>query len=265
GGGGGLAPIATSTPTPTPTPTPTRSRVRATDGGAVLIVENGRAGRTVTADFGDAVRSEIAAVTQLRVRPGADVAGFRVTVTPPTPATTAPELTDAAAVAYFRADAVGLSTARIANASIRVSVPASSLPAGAAPGRVRLYRHHDGAWRRLETTYLGGGVYEARTPGFSAFAIGVVADSTAGATATTDGTATVDGTVSGGGASPTAATSGPSEATPTGAATPSAAATSTPAPATDGATPGFGIVAAVVAVAAVAFGALRRAERGDSE
>jgi PGF-pre-PGF domain-containing protein len=62
-------------------------------------------------------------------------------------------------------DAYGPST-------FRFEVSQSALPDGATLDDVSLYRYHDGTWDTLNTT-RNGTAFEASTPGFSVFAMGV--------------------------------------------------------------------------------------------
>ncbi|MFB6091108.1 MAG: PGF-pre-PGF domain-containing protein, partial [Halobellus sp.] len=260
GGGGAPLPPQTATPTPTPTPIPTpepRVRVARTADGASVTIERASAGRTVAAELGDATTSSIAGVTGLRVKPSVDVTNFSVSLTPPTRTTAdAPALPGGSAVGYFRADAVGLPNDRIASASLRFTVPESSLPAGATPDRVRLYRYHDGEWQRLETTYLGDGVYEASTPGFSVFAIGADEASDGGGTGRSGSVATGDGTDGAG--DDGGGSTGGSGATAAASTATTESGGASPGPGTSGgSTPGFGAAVAVLAILLTAGGAAR--------
>ncbi|ELZ77957.1 PKD domain containing protein [Haloferax larsenii JCM 13917] len=110
----------------------------------------------------------------------------------------------------------------------------------AAPEDIVLYRHHDGEWQELETTYLGDGEFEAETPGFSVFAIGtkkqqVTTTTTEPATTTT--------------AEPTTMTDEPTTDEPT---------TDEPTTTSGTGIPGFGATVSVLALIAVALVALRR-------
>ncbi|ELZ82770.1 PKD domain containing protein [Haloferax elongans ATCC BAA-1513] len=111
----------------------------------------------------------------------------------------------------------------------------------AAPEDIVLYRHHDGEWQELETTYLGDGEFEAETPGFSVFAIGtkkqqVTTTTTAEPTTTTT-------------AEPTTMTDEPTTDKPT---------TDEPTTTTGTGIPGFGATVSVLALIAVVLVALRR-------
>jgi len=50
---------------------------------------------------------------------------------------------------------------------------------GISPENVQMYRFSDGSWSAIETEHLGGNRYEATTPGFSSFAIGIAQPSIA--------------------------------------------------------------------------------------
>lgn len=110
---------------------------------------------------------------------------FRVEVTTPTESPeAAPILPDGTAVAYFRADSYQLPTSSLDSVTFRFEVAQSTLPDDASPADLTLYRYHDGAWQALETTHVGGTTYEAESPGFSAFALGVEPPETTTETAT---------------------------------------------------------------------------------
>ncbi|MDQ2054193.1 S8 family serine peptidase [Halobellus sp. H-GB7] len=248
-GGGGGAPAPAPAPTPTPTPTPkTTSNLTETDGGAELSVRNAKSGETVGAAFGNRTRSDVGTVTEVRITPASDTESLRISVTPPTRTTgEAPELTDGDPVGYFHADATGVSDDQISNATLRVSVSNASLPAGTAPEQVRLYRHHDGAWQRLNTTHIGNGTYEAETPGFSVFAIGTEPRDGSGVSAAEESTNTPTVT-------PAASSAvGPAETT----RSPSTSVATTAPTSTEQSAPGFGPAAGVVAVVAAALLARR--------
>mgnify|MGYP000168045122 CR=1 FL=1 len=187
-------------------------------------------------------------MTEVRITPASDTESLRISVTPPTRTTAeAPGLTDGDPVGYFHADATGVSDDQISNATLRVSVSNASLPAGTAPEQVRLYRHHDGAWQRLNTTHLGNGTYEADTPGFSVFAIGTEAGDGSSVSAAEESTVTPTVT-------PAASSVGPAETT---RSPPTSTATTAPT-STEQSAPGFGPAAGVVAVVAAALLARRR-------
>jgi len=129
---------------------------------------------------------------------------------------------------------------------------------GADPSSVAVV-HYDGSeWEAVETTHLGNGTYEVTTPGFSTFA--VTADGQQETTATPTATAAPDPTATATPEPTATATAAPDPtptataadaAGPTATATESVGAADTPTPGANG--PGFGVVAAVVALLAAAL------------
>ena len=168
------------------------------------------------------------------------VGDYRMELTPPTASPQdAPSLSAGDPVAYLRAHAAGLDTAKLSEATLRVSVDSGSLPDGASPEDVTVFRYTDGEWQALETTSAGNGVYVAKTPGFSEFAIGVSTADSGSGTETPSTTAT------------STPTSTPTEATQT--ATEPATQQST-----ETVIPGFSSILAVIALLLAAFLAARR-------
>ncbi len=214
----------------------------ATDRGASVSAANLRAGETVRANFDDAVRTENVSVSDLSFTVGADAESVSVDVSASdAPPAATPALDRGPALGYV--EVAHADDAPLDAGTFRFGVSSARLDElGVDPSAVRLYRHHDGEWRELDTRHLGNGVYEADTPGFSVFAVG-----TAGADVTTTTTAPATTTAAAGDETTTAG--------PSGTTTADADATET----TTRSFPGFGVLAALAAVLAAAV-ALRRRE-----
>jgi hypothetical protein len=74
-------------------------------------------------------------------------------------------------VSYFTAEAFGISDDEITEVNFTFTLSDSEI-GDRSPENVRLFRYHDGEWVTLETTYLGDNEFRARSPGFTAYAIG---------------------------------------------------------------------------------------------
>ena len=207
-----------------------------TSEGATITVSDAGNGDTFSADVPGTSGAGIT-VSELGFEMTFATDGFRVEATEPTDSPQGADALDGAeAVGYFRLDAVQFDQSNLDTASVSVELSESALPEGADPADVTLYRYHDGEWQALETTAVGDGVFEAETPGFSAFAVGVD---------------------SGGEPTPTAtATPEPDTETATAAATATASPTEDEPTTTD--SPGFGALTALAALFAVAVVARRR-------
>ncbi|WFN33909.1 lectin like domain-containing protein [Methanogenium sp. S4BF] len=77
---------------------------------------------------------------------------------------------------YLSVQLSGMTDGEVGGATISFRVPTAWLKAeGLEPADTSLFRYHDGAWQELSTTLLtidgGWATYEAKTPGFSTFAI----------------------------------------------------------------------------------------------
>jgi hypothetical protein len=106
-----------------------------------------------------------------------------------------PALDGATPVGYFTVDA-GVADRTVRQATVSFELADGSLPADASLDDVAVFRYHDGAWQRLETS-RSGRTFSARTPGFSAFAVAVAHSNVAVTDATlADGELAVGGTAS---------------------------------------------------------------------
>jgi PGF-pre-PGF domain-containing protein len=188
GGGGGGAPPSDIEP-----PLGVDTEVTASEDGASIAVVRGQRGDTASAALPATVRTNGVGATGIDVTPAEDVDAFDLTVSASAgPPEDAPSYDRSAALGYVAVGHDGIADEEITEATLRFSVSESALPDGADPDDVTLYRYHDGEWRDLPTN-RSGDEYEATTPGFSAFAVGVthpefvVDDATLGATSVADG------------------------------------------------------------------------------
>lgn len=147
----------------------------ATDAGATVNFRSSPGGQPLSVDVPN-VASERTSVTGIELTTRFSESNFRVEFTKPTqsPPSGTPELDPGQgdAVEYFTAEAVGLSDDRIDRVNFTFTLAESEIPEDRSPDDVRLFRYVDGEWTTLETTHLGGDEYRARSPGFTAYAIG---------------------------------------------------------------------------------------------
>lgn len=168
GGGGGGQP---SDPSAT---------VRVTDMGdfTTVSVRDSRISETIDVDLGDSITGGGVSIDgiQLQMTFGNDV--FRVEFTRPTDGELdgVPSLPSAESIAQLHIDAVGVGD-DLGGATISFTVDDERMSEIDDPDDVRMFRFNDGEWQQLETRHLGGNRFEAETPGFSPFAIGVVVQS----------------------------------------------------------------------------------------
>ncbi|KPN32314.1 putative surface domain protein [Halolamina pelagica] len=152
------------------------ARAIATNTGATVNFRSTRSGQPLSVDVPN-VAADNAAVTGLTLTTRFSESNFRVEFTKPQagPPSRTPELDPAqgTAVNYFTAEAIGLSDERIGNVKFTFTLSESEL-GDRSPDDVRLFRYVDGEWTTLKTTHLGGDEYRARSPGFTAYAIGFV-------------------------------------------------------------------------------------------
>lgn len=150
---------------------------------------------------------------------------------------------------YLRVKPTYVQNSELAGVTVEVRVPTD----GVSPNEVTLYRYHDGKWSTLETEFVGkrGGRYAFRgsASGASLFAVGVTYQETTTATPTT-GTTTA----------PESKTTTQDSTATTESALADATTSATPTTTTgdSGTVPGFGPLAALVALAVGAFSARRR-------
>jgi PGF-pre-PGF domain-containing protein/PGF-CTERM protein len=141
-----------------------------TDGSTDVEIRNSRPGATASVNL-DATAGD-ATLKGLDITADSDRESLGLTVrsTADTPGQT-PALDTADPLGYVEVehdapnDAYGPST-------FRFEVSQSALPDGATLDDVSLYRYHEGTWDTLNTT-RDGTAFEASTPGFSVFAVGV--------------------------------------------------------------------------------------------
>ncbi|WP_135535146.1 S8 family serine peptidase [Halostella pelagica] len=167
--------------------------VTATADGATVTVVRGLRGDTASADLPASVTANGVGATGINVTLAENAPEFDLSVgASAEPPGDVPAYNRSTALGYFDVGRDSVSEEAIAEASLRFSVSQSALPDSADPDDVTLYRYHDGEWRDLPTNHTGN-EYEAATPGFSAFAVGVehpeysVTDATLGATEVADG------------------------------------------------------------------------------
>ncbi|QKY20482.1 PGF-pre-PGF domain-containing protein [Halolamina sp. CBA1230] len=202
----------------------------ATNTGATVNFRSTSGGTPLSVQV-PSVASESAAVTALELTTRFSESNFRVEFTEPqaNAPSGAPALdsSQGTAVSYFTADAIGISADEIEQASFTFTLSEEQL-GDRSPDDVQLFRYVDDGWTTLETTHVGGNEFRARSPGFSAFAIGFESQQQATETAT-----------------PTEETATPTPAD--GTETPTDTATATPA-GPGGGGPGIGMIALILAV-----------------
>ncbi len=224
--------------------------------GATVWIRDPATGTHVTADLRGATTGTNLSFTRLEVEMTFDNPDFRVEFSEiRSGPSDAPPLLDGTAIAYLDIDSYGLDMRNVDEISVRFEVDKSALPEGASWSDIRMYRYHDGRWRALDTRYLGNGSYEATVPGFSEFAIGVVADDPQNTNQTVTTTSTP---------TQTSSTSWPSRATSATHTSPGRETTARGSAggslpnATDIETPGFGGVIALLAILLTGLLARRR-------
>ncbi|AUV83057.1 hypothetical protein C2R22_16555 [Salinigranum rubrum] len=172
---------------------------------------------------------------------------FTVDLRYPDPAEGPPGLNGTYAFSRFSLETNGLPEEDVDRLRFRFSVNGSALAdRSAAAEDVTLYRHNGTAWSALDTRVVNETndtvVFEATSPGASTFVVGVPeTDAAQAVTATPSPEQTTAVSVS----EPTT--------TPEQTTTPTTPSTATSMATTDTSAPGFGIVAAVVAVALTIF------------
>lgn len=150
----------------------------ATSTGATINFRDAAGGQRLGVEV-PSVASETgtSAVTGMDITPTFSNSDFRVEFTPPQEST--PEGTPALgqdhgeARSYFTAEAIGIEDSGISGVNFTFTLAESEIPEDRSMDEVRLFRHSDGEWVTLETTHLGGDEFRARSPGFTAYAIGL--------------------------------------------------------------------------------------------
>ena len=222
--------------------------VETTEAGASLTATGVDAGATIEADLGGAVGDAAVTVDRLSIEAAAAVDSLTVEVRSISAAdlpvdTPAPPGGDAASYVEFTTD-----DDAVAGATVTFRADADAL--GVAPEDVTVYRLVDGEWTALETTSEGDGVYVAETPGFSYFAV-------SGTDAGTDGTTSGSGNGSSDGGS-TGDDTGESGGDGDGSGDDGGTSGGGSAPVLEEQTPGFGALAALLAVVGAALLARHR-------
>lgn len=166
-----------------------------TDNGATVNFRSTRGGTPLSVDVPN-VASDSAAVTGIDLTTRFSESNFRVEFTKPQagPPEGTPELDarQGTAVNYFTAEAIGITDDEIDEVNFTFTLSESKL-GDRSPEDVRLFRYVDGEWTTLETTHLGGDEYRARSPGFTAYAIGFASQQEATDTPTETMTPTPSG------------------------------------------------------------------------
>jgi len=146
-----------------------------TGSGATVNFRSAPGGRPVEVDVPN-VASERTSVTGVELTARFSRSNFRVEFTKPTqsPPEGTPELDGDGSdtVEYFTAEAIGISDDEIDEVNFTFTLSQSEIPEDRSVDNVRLFRYVDGEWTTLETTHLGGNEFRARSPGFTAYAIG---------------------------------------------------------------------------------------------
>ncbi|WP_277552280.1 CARDB domain-containing protein [Halobaculum limi] len=152
-----------------------------TSSGATINIGEARIGQQVTVGTGQAVTQGSTGLTGLEMDLGDSTGGFRVEVTPPqaSPPAGRPAVDEARDGArglfYFEATPLGSEVPVFNGVTYKFSVATPDLPDGVTPEQVVLLRYNtdEERWAERPTTYLGNEEYEAQSPGFSSYAIGV--------------------------------------------------------------------------------------------
>ncbi|WP_135824581.1 PKD domain-containing protein [Halorussus ruber] len=161
-----------------PSPAVTVERVGDSSDRVVAAVENASGGDRAAVEFPEEFgRNRSAFETLSVVTDGASKFSLSVGALS-TPPTGTPSPNADAVVSYLRVGERNITDTAIRSARFRFRVAASALDElGVSPDTVGLYRFHDGEWQTLETRVLKqvGDFYrfEATSPGFSVFAVGV--------------------------------------------------------------------------------------------
>jgi PGF-CTERM protein len=246
GGGGGGAPV----------PPAAVTDVRTTDAGALLSARAVQADRLVRSVVPGVAASNVTLDQvdfRLAVEDARFTARFAGRDTAPAPAPPLP-----GAVGYVRVRTESLRPAQVETVRVRLSVPREVVEeAGGAPAAVAVYRFDGTAWRPVETRAVAPGTYLAVAPAFETLSVRVVSAREAATEASPAGSADRS-TPRSDGAEPSADARGATPETPTRTPTTSGDATDEGDAAVSTEGPGFGPVAALVALWVVAALARRR-------
>lgn len=128
----------------------------------------------MTADLEDRVSGSDVVIQQLDIDMTFGAPDFRIEIDhPSTNPDPAPQLDAASPIAYLDVRTYLLDTSALDKGRLHFTVDEAALPDDTEFEDVALYRYEDGSWSRLETKHKKDGAFVATTPGFSVFAIGV--------------------------------------------------------------------------------------------
>lgn len=152
-----------------------------TPSGVTVQIGEGRIGQRANVNVGNGVTQSGTGLTGLGVDLGQSTSGFRVEVTPPqaNPPAGRPAVDEgrdgARGLFYFEATPRGSDVPVFNGVTYTFQIATSDLPEDVTPQEVVLLRYNETTERydTLQTTYLGNNTYEAQSPGFSLYAIGV--------------------------------------------------------------------------------------------
>ncbi len=154
----------------------TQVRVTTIPSGARAEIPVIDPGLSRTAHFGDRAVEDGIGLVGFTVHSATGTGAFEVDVTWPSATSTggAPALgARGTAIRYLSITPSGIDTANVSAVDYRFRVRSSVLPAGTSRERVTLFRYDGGRWTALETEALSNETYEAHSPGFSPYAIGI--------------------------------------------------------------------------------------------
>jgi hypothetical protein len=113
---------------------------------------------------------------------------FRVEATVPSSSPgDAPTFENGEAIGYFDMKAVGVDTQRLDTVTVGIDVDETTIPDGESLDSLQVYRYDGAEWRPLATT-VSNSTIEARTSGFSTFAVVVPSETAKTPTATSTDT-----------------------------------------------------------------------------
>jgi PGF-pre-PGF domain-containing protein len=162
GGGGGGS---------TPPPSLLKDVTPLSDGGVEVTIQNGLVGRTASLYF-DGIDAGSATFDRLRVTYAYDLQEFAFEAHPSADAPgDTPAIEGVETLGYLTVD-TAVQNGYFESVEFRFDVPKSALPEGATLDDVALYRYDGSDWTKLDTS-RSGTTFEATSPGFSVFAVGV--------------------------------------------------------------------------------------------